>query len=144
MRVEPFKPEHFLGLAGRANTSQMLTDAQCTVEYGELLASSSQAFTGFVDDKVMAIAGTLQLWTGRLHLWAFLAIDSGPHMRSITRAVKKHLDGLRCVRLEAEVSEGFKAGHQWMRMLGFKLETPNGMDDFFPGNVRGYLYSKVQ
>lgn len=144
MRIEPFQPKHMAGLAGRLNESQALPDTQCTEEFGQRIAAVGEAYTAFADDgRVMAICGAMPLWANRVHLWAYLATDSGPHMLGITRGVRRFLETSGYVRVEAEVSEGFEAGHRWVRMLGFQCETPNGMAAFFPGGVRGYLYSKV-
>lgn len=144
MRIEPFQPKHMAGLAGRLNESQALPDTQCTEEFGQRLAAVGEAYTALADDgRVMAICGAMPLWANRVHLWAFLATDSGPHMLGITRGVRRFLEASDYARVEAEVSEGFDAGHRWVRMLGFQCETPNGMAAFFPGGVRGYLYSKV-
>lgn len=145
MRIEPFKPEHMVGLCGRMNASQALPETACTAEFGENLKKCGEAYTGFDSEgNVIAICGTVKLWANRTHLWAYMSMDAGKHMLAITRAVSRYLDLTDCERVELEVAEGFEPGHRWARMLGFKCETPEGMARFFPGGRRGFLYSKVK
>jgi hypothetical protein len=143
MRIESFEPEHMLALIPRLNTDQTLDPKLFTPQFCENMARTCDAFTGFAEDgRVVVIAGTLQFWPERYHLFAYMAKDAGPYMTSITRGVKRYLDTVYG-RLETQVSAGFPAGHRWVRMLGFKCETPEGMEWFFPDRRVGFMYSKV-
>lgn len=143
MRIEPFKPEHMVALLPRLNTDQTLDHGLWTPEFCERMSETCDAYTAMTDEGlVMAVAGAMPLWTERYHLFAYMAKDSGPHMLAITRCVRRFLETLHG-RLETQVSEGFAAGHKWVKLLGFKCETPDGMRWFFPGNRRGFMYSRV-
>jgi hypothetical protein len=143
MRIEPFQPEHMAALLPRLNVDQTLGHEFHTPEFCERLKETSTTYTALTDDgQVLAICGVMQLWPERYHLFAYMSRDSGPYMVSITRGVRRFLDTVRG-RLETQVSDGFEAGHRWVGLLGFRCETPEGMDWFFPENRRGFMYSKV-
>lgn len=143
MKIVPFEPAHLTALRPRLNADQALAFAHSDESVAEAIASTCTVFTGIADDgQVMVVAGTMRVWEGRYHLFAYMSLDSGPYMTSITRGVRRFLSTLSG-RCETQVSEGFDAGKRWVEMLGFKCETPNGMDAFFPGNRRGYMYSRV-
>lgn len=143
MRIEPFKPEHMAALLPRLNVDQTLDHGLWTPDFCERMAQTCEAYTAIADDgAVLAICGAMPLWQERYHLFAYMSKDSGPHMLAITRGVDRFLSVLRG-RLETQVSDGFEAGHRWVRLLGFKCETPEGMDWFFPDDRRGFMYSRV-
>lgn len=143
MRIEPFKPEHMAALLPRLNVDQTLDHDLWTPGFCERMRETCEVFAGMTDDgRVMTVAGAMRLWEERYHLFAYMAEDSGPYMTSITRGVLRFLSTLRG-RVETQVSEHFEAGHKWVRMMGFELETPNGMANFFPGERKGFMYAKV-
>lgn len=143
MRVEPFKPEHMAALLPRMNKDQTLDHGLWTPEFCARLAETCEAFSALSESgDVLAVCGVMQLWPERYHLFAYMSLDSGPHMVALTRGVRRFLAALRG-RMETQVSEGFEAGHRWVKLLGFKCETPDGMDGFFPGDRRGFMYSRV-
>ena len=80
------------------------------------------SYTALHGGGVIACAGTLPQWPGRSIAWAYLHKNSGPHMRFITVAVRNHLAMIKG-RIEATVRCDFSAGHRWMKMLGFMVET---------------------
>lgn len=90
---------------------------------------------------IMAIAGFVPIWEGRALVWAMLSQDAGKHFIKIHKAVKKALVECPFRRVEATVDIGFKAGHRWMKMLGFKPEgymrayTPDGKDQMLYARV---------
>ncbi len=65
-------------------------------------------------------------------------------MLRLHRAVSERIDQLPYRRLEATVDGDFEAGHNWLRLLGFRLETPHGMPGFLPDGRTGYMYARVK
>lgn len=143
MRIEPFQPEHMAALLPRLNVDQTLSHELWTPDFCERLKETSETYTGLSGDgQVLVVAGVMKLWPGRHHLFAYMSLDSGPYMTAITRGVRRFLDTV-AGRLETQVSEGFEAGHRWVRLLGFKCETPEGMAGFFGDDRRGFMYSRM-
>ncbi len=87
----------------------------------QLPAKSS--FTYVAEGEPIACGGVVPQWNGRGVAWAYLKDCTGPHMLAITRAARAIIDESPG-RVEATVREDFAAGHRWMRLLGFEVETP--------------------
>ena len=83
------------------------------------------ASTLMQDGLPLACAGAAKYWEGRALLWSFLSsrVDAR-NFRQVHAAAHQFLSGLPYRRLEASVEIGFEAGHRWLRLLGFKVETP--------------------
>jgi len=133
MIVERFRPEHLQSLIlqpaqewARANLGDP--------KYAEGLAETD-AFTGLIDGRVVAIAGVRELWEGRGEAWALIARDIGPlGMRQTHYAVRRYLEVSRLRRIEAACDAAFLEAHRWLQLLGFIYEgplalyTPDGRD----------------
>ena len=102
------------------------------------------SFTAMDGDKVIACAGIIKIWEGRGLVWSYLSDDAGKYLVHIHKATKRMLDVIEFDRLEAMVDEGFNEGHRWVKMLGFKLETPEPMRKYTPDGRSSYLYSRVR
>lgn len=124
MIVVPFIPVHLEGLKVHKYMDHMNGDMN--EEYGEFLASFP-AFTALVDDEVVMCGGVVQGGVNRWQIWALMSEKTGKHMVQITRETKKFLETMSLPRVETHVRSDFKAGHRWLKMLGFINETPNGM-----------------
>lgn len=64
--------------------------------------------------------------------WAVLGEDAGPHMRSLTRAIRFQLDASPFARIEMWVDKGFAPARRWAELLGYQLrcdgQLPDGRD----------------
>jgi len=119
--IGAFKAQHF---AMVSNADDIQGGAEMPDPYTlSLMEQSSNVVTVFHDGFPIAVGGTLQLWPGR-HM-AFCAIPqyAGRHMTAITR-IARALMAAAPGRIEASVLVDFAAGHRWMKLLGFKVETP--------------------
>lgn len=77
------------------------------------------------DGKPLACGGAIQYWPNRALVWTFLSNKvNKDNFRVVHAAVKQGIDGLPFNRLEASVDVGFKQGHRWMKLLGFRVEAP--------------------
>ncbi len=87
--------------------------------------------------KLVALCGCTPIWEGRLVMWAYLGVDSGPSMVTMTRKVRAKLDelALEFPRIEAYASRNYAPASRWLVMLGFRREGlmrkfANGRDYF--------------
>ena len=92
----------------------------------QMAMEKDDSWTLVVNGDPVACGGTMQQWPGRYIAWMYLNSKTGPHMRFITRAVRKHLDGVKG-RVEFTVVRGFEQGYKWAKMLGFEVENPPGI-----------------
>lgn len=113
-------------------------------DYATTLEHSGQAFTGVHGGQVVCVAGCANVWEGRALAWAFVSPAAGACMVTLHRAVAGFLAQAQYRRIEAIVDDGFEAGHRWMRLLGFRLETPDGMPGYLPDGRKTFLYARVR
>jgi hypothetical protein len=76
------------------------------------------------DGEVLAIAGILPQWRGVGLAWAWLGRSWRRHAREITYEVARGLAQSDYHRVEAAVRVEYQRGHDWIKRLGFELETP--------------------
>lgn len=97
-----------------------------TADY-KALNDSEWCFTAIKDKNVIACGGLLPVWpnnTTRAMAWMLLANDLGPNFTFIHRAVLKVLNDSPFDRVEAHIDPKFPPAERWIRMLGFRIETP--------------------
>lgn len=141
MRTIPYKAEHLKNL--------QLQDAQ--VEASKLISYEHQkalenehAYT-FVDDgEILLCAGVMPLWPQRAVIWSYFSRNAGRKMLAIIRVTVSILDEMPFDRIESAVEENFSQGHRFNKLIGFKLETPEPMQKYFPTGSAAFLYSRVK
>lgn len=101
------------------------------------------AYTFLRDGKPIACAGIGMHWNGRGEAWAFLIPGHRDVFLEIHNKVKTFLEWCPLRRLEATVDRHFKAGHRWVKALGFELEAPL-MRGYGPTGDDFSLYAKVR
>lgn len=121
MKFEQLKAEHVVGMGPLADIHQ---GYELTAELAVALEDCGGHAAIDDDGKVVAVAGILPRWHGVGMGWAWLSKDWRKHARRITAQVITVLEQSDCHRIEAGVQCGFKAGHRWMKRLGFEVETP--------------------
>ena len=142
MEIVPFKAEHLRALS--LQDAQAYLDGMITEADAQALEAQDIAYTGLVDGRPIVCAGIIVQWVGRAIAWAYLSREAGQHMPAIHRAVKRMFGALDIPRIEAHVTAGFEPGHRWVRMLGFKLETPEPMRKFLTTGEDAYLYARIR
>lgn len=143
MNVIDFEPDHLRRLVLQPAQAWMrsMIDAP---EYGQLLHACGQSHTVLLGGEVVAVCGVVPYSEGRAGLGALLSASAGRCMLRLHRAVSERIERLPYRRLEATVDDNFEAGHNWLRLLGFRLETPHGMPGYLPDGRTGYLYARVK
>lgn len=112
-------------------------------EIGEALERSF-AFSGIDNDIVLGCAGIVPLWEGRAHLWSYLSKNiNKTQMIAIHRAALRGIEMRTEKRLEATCDVNFKAGHRWLKMLGFQMECER-MRSYRPDGGDEALYSRIR
>lgn len=136
LKIDMFKPEHLLTLTPQPQQREEWVQAVDAKIDG-------LGWSVLKEGKTLACAILSELGDERAAVLAFIGSDAGPHMRSVFMAARRMFRAYRYQRIEATVLAGFPAGDRLMRMLQFKLETPNGMRRFGPKGETYMLYSRV-
>lgn len=111
--------------------------------YAEMLESIDGSYSVFNDGILMGCGGLANQGNGRALAWTLITAKcEGYNMIEVTRIVKDAIVNSDYRRIEAIVKDGFEAGHKWMRLLGFRLETENGMVNWFQDGTKGFLYAR--
>lgn len=77
-----------------------------------------------VDGRVIGCVGLFEVTQYRATVWALIAKqDFAQRFISIHRATKRLLDAQTYKRIDVQVVFDDRAGHRWMRLLGFKREV---------------------
>lgn len=121
IKVIPLKASHVQALKQQGSLTY-LTD-RVTDDKLLLLEQQPYSFTVLGSSgEILACAGIIEFWEGRGEAWAFFAKSIGAQFLQVHRAVKRFIDAVPMIRIEATVDYDFLAGHKWIRLLGFELE----------------------
>lgn len=121
LAIEPFRIEH-LDLLVEQPATAYLRPYVAREQLKDLEAE--QSFSGFWDGRMVVASGVRECWQDRGEAWAFLAGDMGrAALLAVHRAVKRYLDVCPFRRVEAVVDCDYRNAHQWVKMLGFRLEA---------------------
>ena len=138
--VVPFMGAHLSGFKVHGFMSH-IQDSFESAEYRELLEQCI-ASSYIVDGETVAACGIYQAGEHRWIAWGLLSEESGKHMLAITRALKAFFNENSYPRIETPVLHDFELGHKWMKMLGFKNETPDGMKSYGDNGETYDLYAR--
>ena len=93
---------------------------------------------------IVACMGLLPLGESKALAWAFMGRSAADHMTFLFKFTAEHLDAAPFRRIEATVVAGFEPGHKWHRMLGYTLETPEGMKMYDEEGNTHYQYARAR
>lgn len=140
MIIVPFSPHHIEVFDVREAQEEMRP--YFSAEYAQAIAQTD-AFTAFIDGRIVGCAGFIQPWPDRATCWALIAAGlTLRQMVQITRAVKSAIELRAERRLEATCDSDFDGAHSWLRHLGFAREgtlrayTPAGRDNDMYSRIR--------
>jgi hypothetical protein len=140
----PFQPGHLQVI--RPVEWQLVEQEWPIDEHVAAMLATSLAITALRDGKPVACAGITDVpgWSGRATAWAMFSLDAGPCMASIVRKVRRAVAAHPARRIEAVCHERYKAGHHFLLMTGFVLETPR-MRGYMPdgSDAAGYVRVKT-
>lgn len=98
------------------------------------LVGAPMQFAAVHKGDVVCIFGAMEQWRGRWQIWSVMGENAGRWMFQLTKMGLAFVNELEGHRIDATVEADFKAGHRWMRMLGFAPEAvlvqylPDGTD----------------
>ena len=141
IEVVKFRAEHLLTLEAQEEQVKELESA--TIDQA-LEMEESGGYSVIKDGKTIACAVIIPLADNRGSISAFFGKHAGPHMLKIYRIARFMLETTDHRRIESVVLTDFPAGHRFMNMLGFKLETPEGMKNFGPNGENYSLYARLK
>lgn len=93
--------------------------------------------------EIMMCTGVRELWAGRGVAWVLFNQECTEQFILLFRGVKRFLELCPINRIESVVLRDFKAGHRWVKLLGFKLEA-ECMKSFNPAGQDCSLYARVR
>lgn len=115
-------PEHVLLVQAQPAQQQGQIDTIATGTHYDV-TGAGVSFSGWVDNRCLAVAGVFPISNGRGMSWAVLSEAAGAHMTAITRQTIGVLNAVPYKRVELISEYGFEAGTRWARILGFQLEA---------------------
>lgn len=143
MLVVPFQPDHAMRLV--LQPMQAEEKPFLSLANAQALAAAGPCYSALDEDgTVLATAGVIPQWPGRVIAWALIAHNAGPHFVRITREVKRFLATCNARRIEVAVDAAFPAAIRWAEMLGFVRETPQPMRAYGLDGRSSYLYALVK
>ena len=140
MIVIPFDVGHLLLLDPH---DEQRAEYEFTLPRASGLAQSPWRYTGIVDNRAVACGGVQIIRENTGLAWMCFAKGSGKYMKEITNATREALDACPLPRIETLVKTSFKAGHRWMKRLGFELEAP-AMRKYGPNGETYSLYARIK
>lgn len=108
------------------------------------LQASQIAESAWIAERCIGAAGLTEFHRGRALAWALLSSEGTRHMLPIVRRMRRMVDTYPVKRVEMVVLADFVQGHRLAQLLGFKCETPEPMEGYFPDGSAGVQYAKVK
>lgn len=87
------------------------------------LVNAKYSYAIEIGGRLIACAGVVEYWPGRGEAWAILDQNCKKEFLQLHGVVKRFLKVCPVRRIEAAVDTGFRAGHRWVRALGFEMEA---------------------
>lgn len=135
--IEPFQAEHIGCIDAQESQHGLLHDDHAAA------VAQHDAWTVRLDGKIVACCGVVPIWNGRSMMWSQISTSiKSKGMVLLTKAVLRYLNLIQD-RMEALVVENHEAGHRWIKLLGFTLDTPLPLKKILPNGENAYLYSRV-
>lgn len=101
---------------------------------------AGRGWAALVGEHPVCIGGWTQMGSDWAYSWAVLGEDVGPHMRSLTRAIRFQLDASPFARIEMRVDKGFEEASRWAALLGYELEA----EGLLPDGRDAWIYSRIK
>lgn len=143
MIIVPFIPAHIEDMTlqpGQAEMAQFLD----TPGYGNMIANMPGSYSLFKDGTFLGCGGLADQGNGKALAWSLITHNlHGTDMVPATRIVRQRIRESGYRRIEAIVKDGFAEGFRWIKLLGFRCETPDGMLNWFSDGTRGYLFARA-
>lgn len=107
---------------------------------------SGPAFTLIIDGEIVGCAGVILLDWRRGEAWSLLSTLLYKYKKITFRAIKNGLDKIvkekKLRRVHSLVNPESELNKEFMKHLGFKNETPNGLKSFGPNGETLLMYGR--
>ena len=117
-------------------------DSEIDKERMKTLESNTFAYSVISKDKVIAIFGGKELWSGVGNIWAITSDDiSGSEMffhKTCLKILKSHAEILKLHRVQCTVKVNYNQGIKWIKSIGFSEESI--MRKYGPDKADYYLF----
>lgn len=118
--IIPARPEMISLLD--VQSAQKLTGMELNEVSLGIAIRSGLSLAAVHNGQILGVGGVAEQWPGRGIVWGLLSKGIGVKMAPVHKAVMRALEICPMNRVEAYVLNSHKAGHRWMKMLGFKKE----------------------
>ncbi len=110
-----------------------------------LEAQTGPAWIMEVEGKPVCAFGAAFLWTGVCEVWYHLIekVATISQIRTIRRYLDEESKKQNVKRMHAMIRCDFEIGNKFVTALGFKCETPDGMENFNQDGSSAYMYSRL-
>jgi hypothetical protein len=106
---------------------------------------SEEAYTLFIDDKPMLSGGFFLIHEGFAEGWILVSEEAREFPIKAVLTLRRYMKDLvkkyNLIRLQAKILKGFVSGNRLATILGFTLETPEGMQNYGHNGETYMLYS---
>lgn len=140
IRVEPFQPEHLAQLRVQAEQPDLaqLSEGQRWMIGKQRKGAGWPCFTVFHEERIVFCGGAVVSHAGLATIWGAFSPVAGPAMLGIERRARRWLARLPHRRIDAVVRDGHKAGHKWIKRLGFVPEAR--LADYYADGADAWIY----
>ena len=138
----PFRAAHLESLVPQA--AQKAEYDAAMIAQDAYLLEGPMSLTAWQGVRCLGVAGLLPATRYRATAWLLLSDKAGASMLPITRKVRRVMALSPYKRIDLTVKEGFAAGHQFARLIGAKIETPEPMKWFGPNGESEIMYAWIR
>lgn len=142
----PFEPEHFQMIELSEQERKRFDADPYLAQRVQALSSAKSGGTLRIGWVIIAIIGYLEVWPGKLMLWSIPSIHVKRYAMVYLKTAKRYLQILEQVlqpsRIEASTVDD-EVHNRWMRFLGFRNETPEGMKNYSTLNETFNMWSII-
>ncbi len=150
VRVIPYEPSHaYLILDKMIEEEDLELSKFPDWDKWVLAIKEGPAYSLFVNDEIVACAGVVIMGYGRGEAWMLrIASRLCKYKKTAYKTIKEVLPviakGNNLNRVQALIKPGFDMGDRLARHLGFKNETPAGMEGYGPNGETFMMYARIK
>ncbi len=140
MKIIKFKAHHLDNF--EYQKSQEYVAATWDAETRSYVEMTGDAWSVIHDGIIIFCGGFIDMGFGRALAWSLVSKHAAKHLYFITKNTLAKFEKSGFKRLEMIIDSDFEHGHRWARMLGFNLETPDGMPHYYL-DKKTFLYGRI-
>ncbi len=148
-RLVPFRREYgeYLFEQNIKDNIKVLCDNINPDDVMKVWESNGTAYTLLLDDIPIGSAGIVNMGWNRGEAWTLVCSQFYKYRKTCFKLIRNMLEVLakdmKLIRVQSLINENISCKDIWMKHLGFKCETPEGMRGFGPNGETFYQYSRI-